>query len=140
MNKTIANRELVNIINNLVAFIEKDNVGPGNISYAITKIYKALEQAIDPLKVEQQKISKKIDEANSDNTLTSEEKRKIIDELNEAFNDILSAEVEVDIRLISEDAVAELDGMTVKDYLALDFMIEEVSTVDESHLVATQVE
>ena len=59
MNKTIANRELVNIINNLVAFIEKDNVAPGKISYAITKNYKALEQAIDPLKVEQQKISKK---------------------------------------------------------------------------------
>ena len=140
MNKTLTNKELINIINDLVAFIEKDKIAPGKISYAITRNYKTLEQAIDPLKVEQQKISKKIDEANSDNTLTSEEKRKIVDELNEAFNDILSAEVEVDIRLISEDAVAELDGMTVKDYLALDFMIEEVSTVDESHLVTKQVE
>ena len=140
MNKTLTNKELVNIINDLVAFIEKDKIAPGKISYAITRNYKTLEQAIEPLKVEQQKISKKIDEANADESLSCEEKQKIVDDMNAAFSDILSTEVEVDIRMVSEDAVSELEGMTVKDYLALDFMIGEASTVDEVHPVPTPVE
>lgn len=140
MNKTLTNKELVNIINDLVAFIEKDKIAPGKISYAITRNYKTLEQAIEPLKVEQQKISKKIEEANADESLSDEEKQKIVDDMNAAFGDILSTEIEVDIRMVSEDAISELEGMTVKDYLALDFMIGEVSTADETHPAPTPVE
>ena len=140
MNKTLTNKELVNIINDLVAFIEKDKIAPGKVSYAITKNYKTLEVAIEPLRVEQQKISKKIEEANADKSLSSEEKQKIVDDMNAAFGDILSTEVDVDIRMISEDTVSELEGMTVKDYLALDFMIGETPTVDETHPVPMPVE
>ena len=140
MNKTLTNKELVNIINDLVAFIEKDKIAPGKISYAITRNYKTLEQAIEPLKVEQQKISKKIEEANADESLSGEEKQKIVDDMNAAFGDILSTEVDVNIRMVSEDAVSELEGVTVKDYLALDFMIGEASTADEIHPVPAPVE
>ena len=78
--------------------------------------------------------------SNADESLSCEEKQKIVDDMNAAFSDILSTEVEVDIRMVSEDAVSELEGMTVKDYLALDFMIGEVSTADEIHPVPTPVE
>ena len=73
MNKTMTNNELIITHNRLNDFIEKDKVTPGKISYAITKNYKALEEALDPLKTEQQKILKKIEEANNSD-MSDEEK------------------------------------------------------------------
>lgn len=140
MNKTVTNQQLVNIFNRITAFIEKDKVTPGKVSYAITRNYKALERAIEPLQVEQKKMLQKIDDANADETLDDAGKKQIVEDMNAAYREMLEAEVELDIRTISEDEIANMDNMTAKDYLALDFMVEEASTKEESHPVPTPVE
>ena len=140
MHKTVTNQQLVDIFNRITAFIEKDKVTPGKVSYAITRNYKALERAIEPLQVEQKKMLKKIDDANADETLDDAGKKQIVEDMNAAYKEMLETEIELDIHTVSEDMVVNMDNMTAKDYLALDFMIDETSTKEESHPVPTPVE
>ena len=138
MNKTMTNNELIITRNRLNDFIEKDKVTPGKISYAITKNYKALEEALDPLKTEQQKILKKIEEANNSD-MSDEEKTEFTNKMNKSFEEILTTNVDVSIHMISENEIIDISGMSAKDYLALDFMIEKAEDED-SNPVPTSVE
>ena len=138
MNKTMTNNELIITRNRLNDFIEKDKVTPGKISYAITKNYKSLEEALDPLKTEQQKILKKIEEANNSD-MSDEEKTEFTNKMNKSFEEILTTNVDVSIHMISENEIIDISGMSAKDYLALDFMIEKAED-EESNPVPTSVE
>lgn len=110
MKKQFSNIDLVQAINRLSAFVDKDKVVPVQISYAISKNMKTIKDALEPYELERQKLLK--------NTKLSH------DTQSKKFKELCDINVEIDIHTVPTEVVEDIEQLTTKDYLALEIMIE----------------
>ena len=104
------NIEIINCINNLDEFIKKDIPVSYKVRRAIVKNRQAL---IDEYKLFEEERSRLVESGKKD------------EELNKELNNILYNE-DIDMSFVMIDASdLEIDGMSVKDELILEFMIEK---------------
>ncbi len=105
MVKKMKNIEMVNAINQLKEFVDKDIVVPIAISVAISANIKNMIRELEPYHEE----------------LTKLQQRKAD---NQCYQELMGLEVEVNLRTINSDILEEVN-ISTKDYLALDFMLED---------------
>lgn len=102
------NVELVNAVNAIHAIIQKDNVMPVRVSYALTKNFNAFIGELDAYEKERKKL------------VDSGEKN-----FDEKLQELLEIETEVPVHKISMEQLEKCDCLTIKEVALLDFMIEE---------------
>lgn len=119
------NIEIINHINNLEEFIKKEIQVPYKVRRAIVKNRQALISEYNIYNEERVKLLESLGKKN-ESEMTDEELeayREKKEEVNTKIRDMLNEEVDVDILKISENDL-EIDGLTVKDEIALEFMVE----------------
>lgn len=112
------NIEIINAINGLEEFIKKDIQLPYNIRRAIVKNRQTLIEEYKIYDAERVKLQKTLDDANT----TDDEKMKVREQIVEMLN----TEFDLNVVEIPEEDL-NIDGLTVRDELALDFMIKKES-------------
>ena len=102
--------EIINYVNNLDEFIKKDIPVSYKVRRAIIKNRQALIDEYNIFDEERQKLL---------------ESGKNEDDINKEINDMLyNEEINISFVMINEDDL-EIEGMSVKDELILEFMIEK---------------
>lgn len=102
--------EIINCVNNLDEFIKKDIPVSYKVRRAIIKNRQALIDEYNIFDEERQKLL---------------ESGKNEDDINKEINDMLyNEEINISFVMINEDDL-EIEGMSVKDELILEFMIEK---------------
>lgn len=109
MIKNMKNIELVNTVNGLVAFIQKDKVVPVKVSYAISKNLKELQKKLEPFEEERGKLV----ERGKDKDIEAE------------IKELCEIALDVDIHTIPQNVLDNASDLTTMDYMALEFMFEE---------------
>lgn len=107
MNKTMTNIEMVDAVNALNEFVGKDKVVPVALSVAISANVKTLLRELEPYEEERQKLVKEKSES-ADSRL----------------KELFGLEVDVTLRTIPLELLEGLE-LTTKDYISLEFMLEE---------------
>ena len=118
------NIEIINHINNLEEFIKKDTQVPYKVRRAIVKNRQALIGEYNIYNEERVKLLDSLDKKNEAD-MTDEELevyREKKEEVNTKIRDMLNEEVDIDIIKISESNL-NIDGLTVKDEITLEFMV-----------------
>ena len=116
----MTNLEIVNNVNALNTFVQKDIPVPYKLSYAISKNLKKLISAVEPFEETRKSIV-------ANESLSEEEK------VNE-INSILTEECEVEIHTISEsllELACEKTDLSTKDIMLFDFMVEGDSDTND---------
>lgn len=118
------NIEIINHINNLEEFIKKEIQVPYKVRRAIVKNRQAL---IGEYNIYNEERVKLLDfhGKNKEADMTDEELevyRTKKEEVNTKIREMLNEEVDIDIIKISERDL-EIDGLTVKDEITLEFMV-----------------
>ena len=116
MQKVMKNVEIINTLNTLIPFMEKDLVLPVRLAYAINKNRKSLMAAQDPYEESRSKLVQDRD----DSIITQ-------DKFETEVRELLMIDVSVDIFTVSVDVLDGLDGLTARDMMAIDFLIEDES-------------
>lgn len=105
MTKKMKNIEMVNAVNALSSFVAKDKVVPVKLSFAISSNIKTLIRELEPYEEVRQKLIGK-------------------ESVENQFKELCETEVDVNLRTVSTDLLEDVE-MSTKDYLALEFMLEE---------------
>lgn len=114
MIKQMKNIEIVQVINGLSEFVNKDKTIPVMVSYAISKNLNEMRTKIEPFEEERKKIiSKKKDASVSEQ-----------ESINDDFKELCEIEVPVDVKTVSMEQIENID-MSTKDFFSMEFMIEE---------------
>ena len=116
MTVKLSNIQITNILQGLDDFIAKDKEVPIELSYAISKNVKEMVRLLEPFETERNKLLEKLEKDNSEET----KERTDIE-----FNKLAQIQIEVPIFTIALETIKEIKEMTVKDFMALDFMIKE---------------
>lgn len=106
------NIDIVNAINGLNRFVDKDKAVPIKVSYAISKNLKELKKHYEPYEESRQNLLKRQDDY---------DQQKLDDE----FKMLCDIDVDVEIYKLSLDEIEKIDELTAKDYMALEFMLTE---------------
>ena len=133
MVKKMKNIEIVNAINGLSEFVNKDKDVPIELSFAITANLDELTDAIKPFEKEREKIVRKIEEArqNEDTETANAE----LEKLDEEFNRLMNIEVDAHISTVGHSVIKEIERYTkisTKDLMCLRFMIKESEEDEEN--------
>lgn len=107
MVKRMKNIEMVQTVNGLNDFVEKDHVVPIALSVAISANIKTLRRELEPYNEVRKKIL-------SDDPKDAEIK----------FKELCDIEADVNLRTVNPDMLAGLE-LSTKDYMSLEFMLEE---------------
>lgn len=109
MNRTMTNVEMVGAVNGLNEFIGKDKIVPVALSVAISANVKTLLRELEPYNEEYQKLTKE-KSASADSRL----------------KELYDLKVDVTLRTVTSELLETME-MSTKDYMSLEFMIEESS-------------
>lgn len=109
----ITNIKLINYVQGLNAFVNKDKAVPFKLSYAINKNLGMLQSALEPFeKTRNEILSKNLS----------------IEEQNEAFDDLCNIEIEIgDIYKVPMSLAEGIVDLSTKDFMAIEFMLEDDS-------------
>lgn len=110
MNKTMTNLEMVQAVNGLNEFVRKDQVVPIALSVAVSANIKSLTRELEPYEEQRTKLLN--------------EKETAADDLNSRFKELCKASADVPVRIVKQDIIDGLK-LSTKDYIALEFMIEQ---------------
>lgn len=114
MVKRMKNIEMVQTVNGLNNFVEKDNVVPIALSVAISANIKTLQRELEPYEEVRKKLLK-------DDSAEAASK----------FNELCNIEADVNLRTVTTDMLAGLE-LSTKDYMSLEFMLEDKKSEPES--------
>lgn len=114
MVKRMKNIEMVQLVNGLNGFVGKDTVVPIALSVAISANIKALRRELEPYEEIRQKLLNDKPE-----------------DMESRFNELCSIETEVNLRTVSPDVLSRIE-LSTKDYMSLEFMLEENKSEPES--------
>ena len=119
-------REVIANINNLAKVIKKEIPMPYPLRRAIRKNYATLSEEYRIFDEERMKIIAPIQGADEGNMSVEELStfKKTKEEIGQKIDEMLNAEVDVQIIKVSETALENVD-LTVSDEIAIEFMIEE---------------
>lgn len=119
------NIEMINIIDRLEKFINKETQVPYKVRRAIVKNRQALVSEYSIYDAERSKLRDSLGKKKENMT---EQEKKVYKEKEEEVNakiaEILNEEVDIDIIKISESDL-DIDTLTIKDLIALDFMVAD---------------
>lgn len=120
-------REVIANINSLAKVIKKDVSMPYSLRRAIRKNYATLYEEYRLFDEERMKIITPIQGADEGNMSVEELStfKKTKEEIGQKIDEMLNAEVDIQIIKVSETALENVD-LTVSDEIAIEFMIEEV--------------
>ena len=119
------NIEIINTINALEEFIKKDTHVPYKVRRAIVKNRQALVSEYSIYDAERSKLRDSLGKKKEN--MTEQEKKvykKKEEEVNAKIVEILNEEVDIDIIKISASDL-DIDALTIKDLIALDFMVAD---------------
>lgn len=114
MIKKMKNIEMVQAVNGLNDFVGKDTIVPIALSVAISANIKTLKRELEPYEEVRHKL---LDDKPED--------------IESRFNELCSIETEVNLRTVSPDVLAGIE-LSTKDYMSLEFMLEENKSEPES--------
>ena len=107
----ITNIKLLNYVQGLNAFVNKDKAVPFKLSYAINKNLGMFRSALEPFeKTRNEILSKNLS----------------VEEQNEAFEDLCEIEIEIeDIYKVPMSLAEGIADLSTKDFMAIEFMLED---------------
>lgn len=114
MIKRMKNIEMVQAVNGLNDFVGKDVVVPIALSVTISVNLKTLRRELEPYEEVRHKLLNDKPE-----------------DMEVRFNELCSIETEVNLRTVSPDVLAGIN-LSTKDYISLEFMLEENKSEPES--------
>lgn len=133
MIKKMKNIEIVNAINGLSQFVNKDKDVPIELSFAITANLDELTNAIKPFEKEREKIVRKIEEVRQNED--TEAANAGLEKLDEEFNRLMNIEVDTNVSAVEYSVIKEIERYTkisTKDLMCLRFMIKESEDNEEN--------
>ena len=123
MTVEMSNIQITNILNALDEFVAKDKEVPIELSFAISKNVKELIKQIEPFEEQRNKLLAKLKEieAKGDTEELNQTKAKTDIE----FDKLANIKVEVSVFTVKFDTIKEISGLSTKDFMALEFMVED---------------
>lgn len=125
---TMSVGEILSAYELLTNFIRKDISLPGKISWVISDNMDELEKTVEKYKIKQTQIGQRY--VTEGKTIKNDEGNEVISpefitDYTNSVKEILSINRHLDIELITSDELRHIEGLSVLDIKALDFMLEK---------------